>query len=223
MAGTVMSYLRSLMSYLGSIHWIDDFRWYFSHVNIVHLIDVWKQGKSFTHDDWLSIDALGATLGVLVLLICLFIISYRNTLFRGWLEHRRSQLTHRPPRESRTKLEPKVKGFPMLTQVYNLHSLGMYDNALKKYKMALEASPFELNTYLVGVKIVSEMDEPNKPFVQFLIESMYNLRQKQPATWNELARYGREKVPALVLWDPVNRKSEASGSLPDDLAQAQSM
>jgi len=207
-----------LISYLSNIHWLDDIRWYFNHVNIVHLIDTWKQGKPFTHDDWLNIAALGGTLGVLVLLICVFIISYRNTLFRGWLEHRRSLLTHRPPRESQSKLEPKIKGFPMLMQVYNLHSLGMYDHALSKYRMALEASPFDLNTYLVGVKVVSEMDEPNKPFVQFLMESMYNLRQKQPATWNELARYGKEKAPGLVSWDAVTKTPVASGSMPDALA-----
>jgi|GEM_PF-5950612 len=203
-----------LISYLSNIRWLDDIRWYFNHVNILHLIDTWKQGKPFTHDDWLNIAALGGTLGVLVLLICVFIISYRNTLFRGWLEHRRSLLTHRPPRESQSKLEPKIKGFPMLTQVYNLHSLGMYDHALSKYRMALQASPFDLNTYLVGVKIVSEMDEPNKPFVQFLVEAMGNLREKHPGVWNELVRYGKEKAPALVQWQRVGESAKGPESAP---------
>ncbi|HXH64219.1 MAG TPA: hypothetical protein VNH42_01785 [Mariprofundaceae bacterium] len=197
-----------LLSYLGHIQWRADFHWYFSHLDIAHLIGIWQQGQPFSHDDWMSVAALGASFSVLLLLACLLIISYRNTLFRAWLDHKRSQLTHRPPRESRTKIEPKINGYPMLQQVYNLHRLAMYDNALSKYKMALQAAPFDLNTYLVGVKIVSEMDTPNKAFVQFLVEAMYNLRSKHPAVWNELARYGQETAPALVLWE---RAGESSG------------
>jgi hypothetical protein len=201
--------VNPLLSYLGHIRWHDDFQWYFSHLDMAHLIDSWQQGQAFTHEDWLSIAALGGTISVLLLLISLFALSRRNTLFRAWLEHKRSQLTHRPPRESRTKIEPKVNGYPMLQQVYNLHRLGMYDHALSKYRMALQSSPFDLNTYLVGVKIVSEMENlPHKAFVQFLIEAMYNLREKHPEIWNELARYGRETAPTLVQWQ---RAGEAPG------------
>lgn len=212
-----------LLSYLGHIQWRSDIHWYFSHLDIAHLIATWQQGQPFTHDDWLTVAALAASFSFLMLMVGLLVISRRNTLFRAWLEHKRSQLTHRPVRESRTKLEPKIKGNPMLQQVYSLHSLAMYDHALNKYRMALQSSPFDLNTYLVGVKIVSEMHEPNRPFVTFLIDAMANLRDKQPAIWNELARYGRQTAPTLVHWQAEGGAREGSASVSDDLAHSQPM
>jgi hypothetical protein len=212
-----------LLSYLGHIQWRADIHWYFAHLDINHLIDAWQQGQPFTHDDWLTVAALGGSFSVVILLMALLVISYRNRVFRDWLEHKRSQLTHRPPRESRTKLEPKIKGDPMLQQIYSLHNLAMYDNVLSKYRMALQSSPFDLNIYLLGVKIISEMDEPNRPFISFMIEAMSNLREKHPAIWNEVARYGQETVPSLVKWQTEDGERASSASMPDDLASPQPM
>lgn len=188
------------LSYLYHIDWSAAFKWYLNHLDVGFLILAWEQGKTFSQDDWMSITLLATHLVVLLSLVYLLIKRYRETKFRAWVEDKRSQLTSRPAKESQTNLEAKVTDSTFLNQAYNLHRYAMYDHALNKYKQAFQSSPYELNTYLVGIKIISEMDEPNKQFIQFFLAGIARLREKHPAIWHEVAKYGREKAPSLDQW-----------------------
>lgn len=189
-----------VLSYLSNIDWIAVFQWYFNHLDVGYLIRAWEQGITYSQDDWMSIMLLAAHLVVLLSLIGVLIKRYRETKFRAWVEHKRSQLTDRPAKEGQTILEPKISDSSFLSQAYNLHRYAMYDQALNKYKQAFQSSPYELNTYLVGIKIISEMEEPNKQFIRFLQAIIARLHKKHPAIWKELAKYGREKAPSLDQW-----------------------
>ena len=191
------------LSYLNNIDWNAIFQWYISHIDAGSLIWTWEQGKLFSHDDWMSAMLLMANLLILLALVYLLIKRSRETKLRAWVEDKRSQLTSRPVKESQTSLKAKVADSTFLSQAYNLHRYAMYDHALKKYKLAFQSSPYELNTYLVGIKIISEMEDPDKQFVQFFQDAITNLREKHPAIWHEVAKYGRENAPSLDQWQPA--------------------
>jgi len=191
---------NQFFSYLSNINWNTAFQWYLTHLNSDHLIWAWEQGRAFSQNDWITIMLLAVHLVALLSLVYLLIKRYREIKFHAWVEERRLQIISRPPKEIQVSLEAKVSDSTCLRQAYNLHRVAMYDRALSKYKQAFQSSPYEINTYLVGIKIFSEMDEPNKQFVQFLQAVIANLREKQPAIWNEVAKYGREKAPDLDQW-----------------------
>lgn len=191
------------LSYLNNIDWSAAFQWYVNHSDAGYLIWAWEQGKAFTQDDWMSVMMLMANLLVLLSLVYLLIKKHQETLFRTSIRNRWSQLTRGPVKESQRKVEAEVTDSTFLNQAYNFHRHAMYDYALNKYKQAFQSSPYELNTYLVGIKIISEMEEPDKPFVQFLQDIIAHLRKKHPATWYEVAKYGRKKAPTLYQWQPV--------------------
>jgi len=189
-----------VLSYLSNIDWLALSNWYFNHLDIAYLIHAWEKSITYTQHEWMSLLLLAAHLVALFSLFGMLIKRYRDKKFHAWIEQKRSQLTERPAQESQTILEPKISGSDFLKEAYNLHRYAMYDNALDKYKQAFLLSPYEINTYLVGIKIISEMDEPNKQFVQFLQNAIATLHEKYPAIWNEVARYGREKAPDLDQW-----------------------
>lgn len=193
--------VTSLMSYMTNIDWRAAFQWYLTHLDAGYLIWAWEQGRAFTHDDWLSFAVLWGHFLVLTALIYLLIKTHRETLFRAWVADKRTQITGRPLAAAQTKLEPKLTG--SLKKAYNLHRLAMYEPALSKYREALHSSPYDLNTYLVGIKIISEMDVLDRSFVEFLTDGFEHLREKHPRIWNEVARYGQETAPNLAQWQPA--------------------
>jgi hypothetical protein len=141
---------------------------------------------------------------ILFCLIQLFIKVHKQSTFHAWLKEKRCQLSNKLKHPEQSRPEAKISSSSYLKQAYNLHRFAMYEPALEKYKLALQAAPHDLNTYLLGIKIISEMDEPNKKFTQFLLASIANLQKKNPATWQEVSKYGREKAPALTQWQPIS-------------------
>ncbi len=188
------------LSYLGNINWSAAFQWYLNHLDVGDLIQTLDQGRALSQHDWHSFIVLNLTIFILLALVHLLIRVHQKSAFGVWIQSRRSQLIEKPQKEEQTSLEAKVTNSTCLRQAYNLHRYAMYDHALNKYKQAFQSSPYDLNTYLVGIKIISEMEEPNKPFVQFLQAVIANLREKHPAIWNEVAKYGRKKAPDLDQW-----------------------
>jgi len=191
---------NQFLSYLSNIDWQTAFEWYLIHMDSAHLIQAWEMGTPFSQDQWITILLMSLHLLLLLSLTALFIKRYREILFRAWVEKRRSQISSREPKEVQINLEAKVTDSACLKQAYNLHRVAMYAQALKKYEQAFESSPYEINTYLVGIKIISEMDEPYRPFVQFFQGVLTNLHEKQPAIWQEVAKYGQQKAPDLDRW-----------------------
>ena len=187
-----------LLDYVRQIDWKAVVQWYWSHLDAGYLIHSWQFGRSFTLDEWLSFLLLWGHVLVIVALVYALVRTHRGEVFRQWLASRRSQLTRRPVSESRTQLEPKFTG--LLKKAYNLHRLAMYEPALDKFKQAYHSSPNDLNTYLAGIKMVSEMDVPDSSFIQFMRDSFHYLREKHPRVWNEVARYGRQTAPNLDQW-----------------------
>ncbi|MDT8375785.1 MAG: hypothetical protein RQ867_03490 [Mariprofundaceae bacterium] len=175
-------------------------QWYFNHLNTTPLIQAWEQGRVFSQHEWHTLLVLNLTILVLLCLVHLLIRVHRKSAFGAWIQNRRSQITSRAVKESQTGLEAKVMNSACLRQAYNLHRFAMYDHALNKYRQAFQSSPYDLNTYLVGIKIISEMEEPNMQFVRFLQAGISNLREEHPAIWKEVAKYGREKAPELDQW-----------------------
>lgn len=179
-------------------------QWYLSHLDAGYLLLTSHQGKVFTQEDWLS--TLLVLLNMLILLFLTHLLirehKQKNTPSEDMGNHPPRQRTvHRTKRKPvQTKLEAKISDSPNLKQAYTLHRLAMYDHALNKFKIAFHANPHELNTYLVGLKIVSEMDEHNNTFVGFVKDSIAKLRESHPDIWKEVARYGREAVPSLDSW-----------------------
>ncbi|HKI62441.1 MAG TPA: hypothetical protein VKA31_09130 [Mariprofundaceae bacterium] len=192
----------SLLSHVSNIDWSAGFHWYIKHLDAGYLLLAWEQGKAFTQDDWLSFSVLWGHVFILFVLVYLLVKARRETQFFAWISSRRSQMNNRPQTESLTRLEPKFTG--LLKKAYNLHRLAMYEPALNNYRQALQSSPNDLNTYLAGIRIVSEMDVPNKAFVQFLMDGISQLREKHPKVWNEVAKYGRERAPSLDQWQPAS-------------------
>lgn len=192
--------LESIILFLRTIHWESDFHWYLDHLDITPVFFDIKHGYSFTNSEWLSIIVQGMNLAVLYGLVRLLMRAHKHAAFHGWLGLRRSKLTSRAPRESQTRFEPKLSRSEDLQKVYSLHCMGMYEQALNRYKQAISSSPHDLNTYLVGIQIVSEMANPNFPFVQYLSDEISSLRLRYPVIWKEVDRYAQEKAPSLDKW-----------------------
>jgi hypothetical protein len=191
---------KPLFSFLNNLDWSAALQWYETHVNIAYLLGIWQQGSGFTRDDWLGAALLGGNTLVLIALIATLIEVHRSVGVRNWIAHKRSQLIQRTPRKVRTVVEAKIVKGSDLQKAYNLHRLAMYEPALEKYRKIIKSTPYDLNTWLVGIRIVSEMDEPHQPFVQFLKQAMAQVREKRPDLWQEIARYGRDKAPGLDQW-----------------------
>jgi len=179
-------------------------QWYFDHLNTSPLIQALQQGEAFSNHDWYTLMVLNINILILFCLIQLFIKVHKQSTFHAWLKEKRSLLGNKLKHPKQSRPEAKISSSRYLKQAYNLHRFAMYEPALEKYKLALQAAPHDLNTYLLGIKIISEMDEPNKKFTQFLLASIANLRKKNPATWQEVSKYGREKAPALTQWQPIS-------------------
>jgi len=190
----------SFLSNMTMMNWNSAIQWYFNHLNTAPLIHAWQDGQAFSQHDWQTFLVLNVNFLVLFSLVRLLVAVHQKSAFHGWVQNKRSQLKHRPQKESQTRIEAKITDSECLNQAYNLHRFAMYDGALNKYKQAFQSSPYELNTYLVGIKIISEMEEPDQQFVQFLQSGIAKLRTKRPAIWNEVARYGQEKAPGLYQW-----------------------
>jgi len=190
----------NFLSSLTMTNWRALLQWYFDHLNTSSLIQALQQGSPLSTHDWYTFMVLNINILILFCLIHTFIRVHQQSLFKTWIQNKRSLLSHKLKCPKETAPEAKVSNSTYLKQTYNLHRFAMYDSALKKYKLAFQASPYDLNTYLVGIKIISEMDEPNKKFIQFLLTSVDKLRKKHPAIWQEVVKYGHEKAPAIVQW-----------------------
>jgi len=190
----------NFISNLTMTNWRALLQWYFEHLNTSSLIQALQQGETFSNHDWYTLMVLNINILVLFCLIQLFIKIHKQSTFHAWLKEKRSLLSNRLKQPSQTKPEAKISSSSYLKQAYNLHRFAMYEPALEKYKLALQASPHDLNTYLLGIKIISEMDQPNKKFIQFLLASIAKLRKKNPTTWQEVVKYGHEKAPTLSQW-----------------------
>jgi len=185
-------------------NWRVALQWYLEHLNTSSLMQKMQQGNPFTNDDWHTFLVLNINIFILFLLVRLLINIHQQSAFQGWIQEKRSQLVHKFKRSSQTNLEAKVQNSTYLKQAYNLHRFAMYDHALKKYKHAFQTCPYDLNTYLVGIKIISEMDEPNQKFIHFLQMSIKKLHAKHPKIWQEVAKYGQEKTPQLMPWEAAS-------------------
>lgn len=193
----------SAVSFLSNINWSDLWQWYSNHISTDHLIRNWEGNALLTQNDWLTILLLIAHLLLLLGLGYSLINRHTQAKFHALIESRRTLPTRKPTKKSHTILEAKVADSPLLKQTYNLHRYAMYDQALSKYKEALHASPDDINVYLVGIKIISEMDVPDSNFIQFVQNSFGNLRRQHPSLWKEVARYGDQKAPHLYHWQPA--------------------
>lgn len=187
-----------VIEYLKNIDWAGAFQWYMTHLDANHLYMLWQHGKPFSQEEWITISLIAANLMVMGYFIHLLVKRMKEARFRKWIETRRSMVTAHPPSEGNTKIEPKATGSNDLKQAYNLHRLAMYEKALLKYKAAVYSAPYEINTYLVGIKIFSEMDLPDAPFKKFLTRILTRLREQRPDLWKDVARYGNEVAPDLV-------------------------
>ncbi|PCI44289.1 MAG: hypothetical protein COB41_04860 [Proteobacteria bacterium] len=190
----------NFISNLTMTNWRALLQWYFEHLNTSSLIQALQQGEAFSNHDWHTLMVLNINILILFCLIQLFIKVHKQSTFHVWLKEKRSLLNRRLRHPRQTKPEAKISSSSYLKQAYNLHRFAMYEPALEKYKLALQAAPHDLNTYLLGIKIISEMDEPNKKFIQFLLASIAKLRKKNPATWQEVVKFGHEKAPTLAQW-----------------------
>ena len=190
----------NLISHITMVNWRALWQWYIAHLDIMPLLQGWRQGQSFGQDDYYTLVLFGINILAVFLLISLLIQVHRQSMFHTWLADKRARLANRLRHSRQSKLEAKVSSSRYLKQAYNLHRFAMYDPALAKYKMALQATPYDLNTYLLGIKIVAEMDEPNQKFCEFLQRALARLRNKEPAIWREVAKYGCEKTPTLMPW-----------------------
>jgi len=193
----------NFLSTLSMVNWRALLQWYIDHLNTAPLIQTLQQGEALSNHDWYTLMVLYINIIVLFFLIRLFVRVHQKSMFKAWLQDKRSLLQNRLKPPSRTKSEAKVLGSNYLKQTYNLHRFAMYGPALEKYKLALQAAPHDLNTYLVGIKIISEMDEPNKKFIQLLLTHIGKLRSKNPAVWQEVTKYGREKAPDITQWGTI--------------------
>jgi len=172
-------------------------QWYFSHLNTGPLIQAWQQGEPFSQNDWLTFMVFNINVLILFALLRLFLTMHEKSVFHTWIQNKRSQLTQRTPKDDHAEIKAKTTSSSFLNQAYNLHRFAMYDSALSKYEKAFQSAPHELNTYLVGIKIISEMESPNKKFIQFFKRTMATLHKEQPAIWLEVAKYGKAKLPHL--------------------------
>jgi len=191
----------NFLSYFTMTNWRDLLQWYFDHLNTSPLIQTLQQGNPLSTHDWYTFMVLNINILMLFCLIKLFIHIHQQSLFQAWIQEKRSLLSSNFKRPRQSKPEAKVSNSNYLKQTYNLHRFAMYGPALKKYKLAFQASPYDLNTYLVGIKIISEMHEPNKKFIRFLLKNIAKLRKKHPATWQEVVKYGHEKTPSITQWE----------------------
>jgi len=194
----------NFLSNLAMTNWRALLQWYLDHLNTSPLIQTLQQGDTLSNHDWYTLMVLNINILMLFFFIRLLLRIHQKSLFQAWIQDKRSLLRHRLKHPSHTKSEAKVLSSRYLKQSYNLHRFAMYKPALEKYKLALQASPHDLNTYLVGIKIISEMDEPNKKFIQFLLAQICHLRKKNPVIWQEVAKYGREKAPSIAQWEATS-------------------
>ncbi|MDX8403190.1 MAG: hypothetical protein R8K54_02130 [Mariprofundaceae bacterium] len=190
----------SFLSNIAMIDWNSVLQCYLDRLNITSLIQSWQQGNAFSQQDWQTFMVLNINIFILFSLVQLLIKVHRKSVFSTWIQNRRSQLEGRPKSEDQTRLEAKITDSTCLRQAYNLHRFAMYDHALDKYRQAFYSHSDEINTYLVGIRIIAEMQEPNKQFIQFFQTVIANLRKKHPAIWREVAKYGRKKAPTLDQW-----------------------
>lgn len=191
---------NTISSYLSNIDWREIWQWYSTHISSEHLIRNWKHGDAFSANDWLTITLLTAHLLIVFVLIYQLIKRYRQAKFHTWIDGKRAQLTHRPAKKREVMLEAKITDSACLKQAYNFHRYGMYDQALEKYKRAFHDTPEDINTYLVGIKIISEMEIPDSNFIHFFQKRYSGLREKRSSIWKEVARYGSKKAPDLCQW-----------------------
>jgi len=193
----------NFLSSLSMTNWRALLQWYFDHLNTSSLIQTLQQGNALSNHDWYTFILLNINILILFCLIHTLIRVHQQSLLQTWVQKKRSLLRHKlkhPKQIKQIKPEAKILNSSYLKQTYNLHRFAMYESALTKYKLAFQASPYDLNTYLVGIKIISEMDEPNKKFIQFLLASIGKLREKHPTIWQEVVNYGHEKAPAVAQW-----------------------
>jgi len=195
---------RFFLSNLSTTNWRALLEWYFDHLNTSPLIQTLQQGEPLSNHDWYTLMVLNINIFMLFFFIHLLMRIHQQSLFKAWIQDKRSLLKSRLKHPSQSKSEAKVLSSSYLKQTYNLHRFAMYEPALEKYKLALQASPHDLNTYLVGIKIISEMDEPNKKFIQFLLAHICKLRKINPAIWQEVTKYGRKKAPTIAQWETIS-------------------
>ncbi len=191
----------NFLSHLTMTNWRALLQCYVDHLNTSSLIQTLQQGNPLSTHDWYTFMVLNINILMLFCLIKLFIRIHQQSLFHAWIQEKRSSLSNNLKRPRQSKPEAKVLNSNYLKQTYNLHRFAMYGAALKKYKLAIKASPYDLNTYLVGIKIISEMHEPNKKFIRFLLKNIAKLRKKHPETWQEVINYGHEKAPNITQWE----------------------
>lgn len=194
----------NFLSSLSMTNWRALLQWYFDHLNTSSLIQTLQQGNALSSHDWYTFILLNINILILFCLIHTLIRVHQQPLFQTWVQKKRSLLSSKSNSQKQAKPEAKISNSTYLKQTYNLHRFAMYESALTKYKLAFQASPYDLNTYLVGIKIISEMDEPNKKFIQFLLTSIGKLREKHPTIWQEVVNYGHEKAPSIAQWETAS-------------------
>lgn len=195
---------NTFYSFLNNIDVGAAMQWYENYANVGYLMGAWQQNGSFSPQDWLGVALLAGNTIALIALVILLIKTYQERLISTWFDRRRSQLRPRAPHKIRTRLEAKISDSRDLKQAYNMHRMAMYKEALEKFRHAVQVSPHDLNTWLVGVKIVSEIDDPDRTFVGFVKNGVASLREARPDLWKEVKRYGKDKVPGLEYWQQTS-------------------
>jgi len=194
----------NFLSLLSMVNWRALTQWYFEHLNTSPVLQHWQHGVPLSKHDWSTLVVLNINILVLFCLIHLLIRIHQKPLFQTWIQEKRSRLSKRLQSSKQTTPEAKISNSNYLKQTYNLHRFAMYEAALTKYKLAFQASPQDLNTYLVGIKIISEMDEPNHKFIQFLLTNIAKLQKKDHAAWQEVVKYGHQKAPNITQWETIS-------------------
>jgi len=172
--------------------------YYREHLDITMLIEAW-QNKQFNFDHGIVVLVLALNLLLLFLLVKSFMHVHANVKFNAWLDEKRKNVG-RAKRinvkdiNKNKHLEAKIPEVGCLSQAYNLHRFAMYDASIKKYRQALQTEPEDINIYLVGVKMLSEMDAPDKRLVKILRAGVAFLCKKDPQKFSKVAIFAEDKM-----------------------------
>lgn len=93
-----------ILSFLSNINWSGAFQWYMNHLDMGYLIWLWREGRAFTQQDWVSLMLITANLIALMILSYLFINRFRKNRL-----NRTTRENHSPIQES---VEPEVTTQP---------------------------------------------------------------------------------------------------------------
>jgi len=128
------------------------------------------------------------------------------------VSQRRVEVEHaqvKKPKRERKVLRKRVCnsdeeiGFDVndLNKAYSYHFFGKSKEMLELMQRAYKYDPFDLNLYIVSMKILSESDKPSESLIRLLRTGLFLLRTKRPMIWKEVTKHGKQFLPDLEDWD----------------------